>query len=94
MTTPRHTVRLRGRFVFASHREFNDAVDAALKTSEPNVIIDLSDTVYIDSAALGMLLLARHRAEQLGKTITLKGAEGTVLQVLQIANFDRLFTVT
>jgi len=67
MTTPRHTVRLRGRFVFASHREFNDAVDAALKTSEPNVIIDLSDTVYIDSAALGMLLLARHRAEQQGK---------------------------
>lgn len=67
---------------------------AALKTSEPNVIIDLSDTAYIDSAALGMLLLARHRAEQRGKTITLQGATGTVLQVLQIANFDRLFWVT
>jgi len=93
MTTASQTIYLHGRFVFASHRDFNDAVNGALQKSEPSIVVDLSDVSYIDSAALGMLLLARHRAEQLGKTISVQGAGGTVLQVLQIANFDKLFAI-
>lgn len=93
MKPQRSVVRLTGRFVFASHREFNDAVDRALKTEELVVVIDLSEVTYIDSAALGMLLLARHRADTAGKTIELQGAAGSVLQVLQIANFAKMFVI-
>jgi len=93
MDPQRSVVRLTGRFVFASHREFNDAVERALKTEEPVIVIELSGVTYIDSAALGMLLLARQRADNVGKTVALQGAAGSVLQVLQIANFGKVFAI-
>lgn len=94
MKSQNDVVRVTGRFVFSTHRAFNDAVDRALQTDVPVVLIDLSDVSYIDSAALGMLLLARHRAEALGKKIGIRGASGNVLQVLEVANFSKLFDLS
>ena len=48
---------------------------------------------YLDSSALGMLLLLREKVESSGKSITLSGLQGTVKQVLEIANFQRLFKI-
>ena len=46
---------------------------------------------YLDSSALGMLL--REKAEGKGKRLVLSGLQGTVKQVLDIANFGMLFTL-
>ncbi len=93
MNIQKNIVQLTGRFVFASHREFNQAFDRALQADDQIIVIDVSSVSYIDSAALGMLLLARNRAQAVEKSITIRGASGTVLQVLQIANFARLFVL-
>ncbi|MBV8658172.1 MAG: anti-anti-sigma factor, partial [Burkholderiales bacterium] len=44
---------------------------------------------YMDSAALGMLLLLRERFGD--RPIILAHARGTVRAVIDVANFDRLF---
>ncbi|MEC9085422.1 MAG: STAS domain-containing protein, partial [Pseudomonadota bacterium] len=52
------TICVEGRFDFSTHQSFRDAYEH----SEPTVshyVIDLSDTTYLDSSALGMLLLLR-----------------------------------
>ena len=86
-------VRLRGRFEFANHREFSEAVKLSLANSTAKEIkIDSSGVDYMDSAALGMLLLARERAQAIGKTVTLANAKGAVKQILGVANFEKLFT--
>ncbi len=57
------TIRLQGRFDFSVHREFREAVKSAVSASAVREIeIDLSAVSYMDSSALGMLLLSRENA--------------------------------
>lgn len=87
-------IALKGRFDFNAHREFRSACDAALGDNEVSgVEIDFANVEYLDSSALGMLLLARERAATSGRQVHLANCRGTVGEVLHIANFSKLFTI-
>ncbi len=85
---------LQGRFDFNAHREFRDAVEQAIKGPQGKVEVDLAQVDYLDSSALGMLLMLRDRSKAAGKEVVLAGARGSVRQVLDIANFGKLFELT
>ena len=81
-------------FSFPVHREFRKACDAALEAKGgEEIVVDLGAVRYMDSAALGMLLVLRERAGALGKSVALDRSTGTVRQVLEIANFQKLFDI-
>lgn len=83
-----------GSFDFNSHRDFRAAYDAALADPAVSALdIDLFKVEYIDSSALGMLLVLKDRAAAAKKNIALSGLQGTVEQVLDVANFGKLFTL-
>lgn len=88
-------LRMAGRFDFSLHRDFLDCCQRAL--AEPAVTsieIDLARAEYLDSSALGMLVLLRERAQGAGKhPVRLTGSAGLVRRVLDVANFGRLFTI-
>lgn len=87
-------IRVEGRFDFAAHRDFREAIKAALANDKARQIeIDLAAADYIDSSALGMLLLSLENARAAGKTLALVRPTGAVRQVLEIANFQRLFDI-
>ena len=87
-------IRLSGRFDFSAHREFRDAVDSALaQVKGRQVRVDLSGVTYLDSSALGMLLMLRDKARPAERPVALVGAQGSVRQVLEIANFGKLFEI-
>lgn len=87
-------IRVEGRFDFAAHRDFREALKAALANDKTKEIqIDLAAADYIDSSALGMLLLSLENAKAAGKALVLVGPTGAVKQVLDIANFQRLFVI-
>jgi anti-anti-sigma factor len=56
--------------------------------------IDFQGVDYLDSSALGMLLMLRDKASGSGKDISLVGVKGSVRQVLEIANFSKLFKIS
>ncbi len=88
-------VRLSGRFDFNTHREFRTAVDPLVAdASVSHVSIDFSDVDYLDSSALGMLLMLRDKMGAACKAVALSGVHGNVKQVLDIANFGKLFHIT
>ncbi len=94
VTDNRATLSLNGRFDFHSHRDFRAAYEKALEIAGIREIeINFSAVDYLDSSALGMLLLLREKAEAMGKLVVLVGLKGTVKQVLDIANFGKLFSV-
>ena len=87
-------VSLSGRFDFNRHREFRSACDPLLEDSQvQSVHVDLGQVDYMDSSALGMLLMLRDKAKSSGKTVCLANARGSVRQVLDIANFGKLFPI-
>jgi len=57
------------------------------------IVIDFGEVDYLDSSALGMLLLLREKADGASKRVVLAGLQGTVKQVLEIANFGKLFSI-
>jgi len=85
---------LKGRFDFNSHRDFRAAYEKALTSNGAKTIeLNFSDVDYLDSSALGMLLLLREKADASGKQVLLAGLKGTVKQVLDVANFSKLFAI-
>jgi anti-anti-sigma factor len=84
---------LQGRFDFNAHREFREAVDQAVKEAGAEISVDLGGVDYLDSSALGMLLMLRDKAKGAGKEVMLANARGAVKQVIDIANFGKLFTL-
>jgi len=89
------TIRLTGRFDFGTHRDFRAAVDKAFQETSGNLImVDLGAVDYLDSSALGMLLMLRDKVGVAKKTVSLTNCRGNVRQVLDIANFGKLFSIT
>lgn len=90
----RAVIQLQGRFDFNAHREFREAVDSALAASAKEIQVDLGGVDYLDSSALGMLLMLRDKAKGSGREVSLAKCTGAVKQVLDIANFGKLFAIT
>lgn len=86
-------IMLNGRFDFNAHREFRETVDQAVREAVGKIHVDLGGVDYLDSSALGMLLMLRDKAKGAGKEVLLANARGAVKQVIDIANFGKLFTL-
>lgn len=85
---------LKGRFDFTCHRGFKQAYeDAFAGVSVNELVVDMREVDYLDSSALGMLLLLRDKGKAMGKPVSLANCGGTVRDVLRVANFDKLFTL-
>ena len=83
-------IAIDGRFDFAQHKAFSDAnrdKDARSK----RFVVDMSDSSYLDSSALGMLLLLREHVGGDPARVRITGSSEDVRRVLKIANFDKLF---
>lgn len=87
-------IAMSGRFDFQVHREFKDAYTTLFDKPEVSEIeVELSHVDYLDSSALGMLMLLNERAKAGGKSVVLLNASDVVAQVLEVANFGKIFTI-
>lgn len=86
-------IKLEGKFSFEDHKIFREAYKKHLEGGCRTLEIDFDKVDYLDSSALGMLLLVREAAGNAGKSVELINCKGVVKQILDIANFQRLFTV-
>jgi anti-anti-sigma factor len=81
-----------GRFDFSLHQHFRDTYSTC-KEKNVDFTLNLSETTYMDSSALGMILLLKDHAESCsGKVIISKPSE-SVNKILEIAQFHRLLTI-
>lgn len=87
-------ITMSGRFDFQIHRDFKDAYAPLLENAAVQQIeIEMSRLDYLDSSALGMLMLLNERAKAANRPVVLANPSGVVDQVLEVANFGRLFTI-
>ena len=83
------TVQVSGRFDFRCVKPFH----ALLVDAPREWVIDLKEVDYVDSAALGLLLLIRDQAGGDAGSVTLRGAHGHPRDVLLMAKFDQMFRI-
>ena len=85
------TVEVHGRFDINVYPQFNELIDGA--ESDTRFTVDLSNTEYLDSSALGMLLMMREKTGNLKEGVRIVGCCPEVRKVLDVANLCRLFVV-
>jgi len=83
-------IEVSGHFDFTEQKAFRDAY--LQYPADMSYRVDLSCADYLDSSALGMLLLLRQHAGEQSEKVKLVGASNAVMKILNIANFDKLFT--
>lgn len=83
-----------GKFDFNSHREFRVAYEPLVTDANLRLItLDFTKVPYLDSSALGMLLLLKEKAIAANKSVEIVNCQPTVKQVFEIACFHTMFTI-
>lgn len=86
------TISINGRFDFSAHQAFRDSYEK-LSPTPTDIVVDMVDTTYLDSSALGMLLLLRDHAGGDNSNIKLQNCNEDIRKILTISNFEQLFTI-
>ena len=86
------TIFIEGRFDFTVQQEFRNAYryqDRKLDCYRVN----LARAEYMDSSALGMLLLLRDHAKEYNTNVVIEQSSQQIRAILETAHFDDLFTI-
>jgi HptB-dependent secretion and biofilm anti anti-sigma factor len=86
------TISINGRFDFSAHQAFRDSYEK-LSPTPNDIVVDMVETTYLDSSALGMLLLLRDHAGGDSANIKLANCNEDIRKILTISNFEQLFTI-
>lgn len=86
------TIKISGRFDFSSHQEFREAYEQP-DGGAAKYRIDMQDASYLDSSALGMLLLLRDYAGGDQANVEIVNCNPDVRKILSISNFEQLFVI-
>ncbi len=85
------TIKIGGRFDFAVQNEFRDCYYNAKTDGGEKFIVDMSGANYMDSSALGMLLMMREYLGGNAADISIENSSPDIKNILTVANFQSLF---
>lgn len=91
MTT---AIKMPKRFDYSASYEFNDLI--ASKLAELNggsAVLDCSDMSYIDSAGIGLLVMAHKKAMAVNSRIELIGVKPAIKEIFLLANLQKLIQI-
>jgi anti-anti-sigma factor len=87
-------LHLAGQFDMTTHATFNRAYSPLLSSGTVGTLhLNLSEVDYIDSSALGMLLLLQSKAAKKNTSLSLSGCRNQVMRVFTVANFHKTFKI-
>lgn len=86
-------VTLHGRITYSDHPSFRNVMAQIKESGATQLVFDLADVEFIDSAGLGMLLMVRDTAAQKRAEVVLRRSRGQVQRIFASSKFETLFTV-
>lgn len=84
----------RGRVDSNTAQSLQTTVIGRIQEGAKRVVMDLTDTKYISSAGLRVILMAGKQIKAAGGTFVLCGMQPSVHDVFEVTGFLRLFTVS
>ncbi|SON58263.1 putative anti-sigma factor antagonist [Hartmannibacter diazotrophicus] len=85
--------KLSGKMMFSDNVAFRLLLQDVRACGAPCCVFDVSELTSIDSAGLGMLVIAAEAAKSQGWEMVVRKPEGQVKQLLALARFDKLMTI-
>ncbi len=82
---------INGSFTFRDHDTFFEIVSLIKSAQDKKIVFNLAECDFIDSAALGMFVIAHDEASSKSVSLSIKGVKGKVKDVMYAARFDSLY---
>lgn len=86
-------VLLDGRMTHKDYKDFRTILAKINEDKPVRVVFDLTKVSFVDSSALGMLLIIRDAAMQDKREVVLKGATGQVETLISVGKLDKYFSI-
>lgn len=87
-------IAMSGHFDFKVYLDFKAAYTPLLDNVAVHEIeIEMCKVDYLDSSALGMLMLLYEHAKAVNKVVSLLNSSSVVTKLLEVANFSRVFSI-
>src|SRR5687767_3622745 len=88
-----HVVAVRGEVDLFTAPEFKQRVTAPIAAGVERLIVDLTDTTFVDSSSLGVLIGAHRRLKSRGGILVVACGTEAIVKTFRITGLDSVFRV-
>lgn len=89
----RHIVAVRGEIDLFTAPELKSALADAIEEGRLRIVVDLSETTFLDSTALGVLIGAVKRLRTREGRLTIVNTDDNIAKTFEITGLDQIFTI-
>ena len=89
----RHVIAVKGEVDLFTAPELKQRLVAVADGGTTRVVMDLSDTTFLDSTALGVLIGAVKRLRALDGELVIVNIDETIARTFEITGLDQIFTI-
>ena len=87
-------VRIDGQLIVGNRQELKTLIQDGLDGGERKFLIDCSQTGYIDSSGLGVLVSLAKRVRELGGELRIAGLNEDLRSLFELTKLDSLFQIS
>ncbi len=89
----RHVVAVRGEIDLFTAPELKQKLTDAIEGGRTRIIVDLSETTFLDSTALGVLIGAVKRLRSRDGALVIVNTDQNIAKTFEITGLDQIFTI-
>src|SRR3954468_14732973 len=90
----RHVVAVRGEIDLFTAPELKSALAEAIESGHSRIVVDLTDTTFLDSTALGVLIGAVKRLRSRDGRLTIVNVDDNIAKTFEITGLDQIFPIS
>jgi anti-sigma B factor antagonist len=89
----RQVVAVAGEIDLFTAPELKAALGESLEAGRTRIVVDLSETTFLDSTALGVLIGAVKRLRSRDGVLTIVNTDANIAKTFEITGLDQIFTI-
>ena len=89
----RHVIALTGEVDLYTAPELKTQMLELIANGATEVVVDFTDTTFIDSTTLGVLVSGVKRLREKGGTLSIVCSDRNITKIFEITGLDRVFTI-
>jgi anti-sigma B factor antagonist len=89
----RHVLAVRGEIDLFTAPELKQVLAEAIEGGRIRIIVDLTDTTFLDSTALGVLIGAVKRLRSRDGALAIVNIDDNIAKTFEITGLDQIFTI-
>ena len=89
----RHVVAVRGEIDLFTAPELKAVLSEAVEAGRTRIVVDLTETTFLDSTALGVLIGAVKRLRSRDGVLTIVNTDANIAKTFEITGLDQIFTI-